>query len=72
MRNEVSTEARAHLTISAMCVEVGMCNNCPINAAMRKRAMDCVQFQDRYPAEALKLAEEWRKEHGYGAVVEDR
>lgn len=68
MRNEVSAEARAHLTISAMCVEVGMCNNCPINAAMRKRAMDCVQFQDRYPDEALQLAKKWRKENAGGIL----
>ena len=67
-RREIDPKALEKLTIDAMCVEVGMCNNCPINAAMRKRAMDCVQFQERYPDEALQLAKKWRKENAGGIL----
>lgn len=59
-RREIDPRALEELTIDAMCVAVGQCENCPINTAMRRRAMDCVQFQERYPDEALQLALKWR------------
>lgn len=67
-RREIDPKALEELAIDAMCVAVGQCENCPINAAMRRRAMDCVQFQERFPAEALRLAEKWRKENAGGIL----
>ena len=60
-RREIDPKALEELTIDAMCVAVGRCENCPINAAMRRRAMDCVQFQERYPEEAQEIARKWKE-----------
>lgn len=48
-RREIDPKVLEEMTIAAMCVAVGQCENCPINAAMRRRVMDCVQFQERFP-----------------------
>lgn len=62
-RREIDPRALEELTIDAMCVAVGQCENCPINAAMHRRAMDCVQFQERFPLEAAQIAREWREKN---------
>ena len=50
----------AALEVAAMCVAVGRCEKCPMNAAMHPRAMDCVQFQERFPSEAAEIARRYR------------
>lgn len=65
-RREIDPKALEELTIDAMCVAVGQCENCPINAAMRRRAMDCVQFQERYPEETQEIARKWKEAYGGG------
>lgn len=52
----VETKDRDALEVAAMCVAAGRCENCPMNAAMHPRAMDCVQYQERFPAEAAEIA----------------
>lgn len=52
----VETKDRYTLEVAAMCVAAGRCENCPMNAAMHPRAMDCVQYQERFPAEAAEIA----------------
>lgn len=62
-RREIDPRALEELCVAAMCVAVGRCENCPINDAMRRRAMDCVQFQERYPQEAAQIAREWKEKN---------
>lgn len=66
-RREIDPRALEELTIDAMCFAVGQCENCPINAAMRRQAMDCVQFQERYPLEAVALARKWKEGNADGS-----
>lgn len=61
-KRQIDPRALEELTIDAMCVAVGQCENCPINTGMRRRAVDCVQFQERYPHEAAQIARRWREE----------
>lgn len=65
-RREIDPKALAELEIDAMCIAVGGCENCPINTAMRRRAVDCVQFAERFPQEAVQIARRWREEETNG------
>ena len=53
---KTDSKTEAALEVAAMCVAAGRCENCPLNAAMHPRAMDCVQYQERFPAEAAEIA----------------
>ena len=53
---KTDSKTEAALEVAAMCVAAGRCENCPMNAAMHPRAMDCVQYQERFPAEAAEIA----------------
>ena len=69
VRREIDQKTQDALEVDALCVAVGQCENCPINAVMRRRAADCVQFQERYPAEAVEIARRWME--GKNNVVAD-
>ena len=60
-QRKIDDKTRDALEVDALCVAVGACENCPINTAMRRRAVDCVQFQERFPMEAVRIARQWKE-----------
>ena len=49
--------------IHKMCVAQTCCAQCPIGKAAHRIALDCRQYINIFPAEAVNLAQRWEDEH---------
>jgi hypothetical protein len=51
------------MIIHRMCVAQACCAQCPIGKAAHRIALDCRQYINFFPAEAVNLAQRWEDEH---------
>lgn len=50
--------------VNKMCVAQPCCAQCPIGKAAHRIALDCRQYINFFPAEAVSLAQRWEEKHG--------
>ena len=51
-------------SIDKMCVAQSCCRMCPIGRESYRLALDCRQYINMFPEEAVKLAQRWEDKNG--------
>ena len=59
---------KSHMT--AMCY-IDDCKNCPLDYTNNGLGLSCKLFEYKYPKEAVKIVEQWEKEHPIKTYLSD-